>query len=313
MRQWKIYLGQNPDEARKKFQYLERAKQKGITGLSNVKIYFDASHLIIPSEELNKEMLSLLTAWEDKIVGLDIKHGSYYSHWVALDLPNLERLQETLSTEMMMKHSEKLKELTLDDVDVDDMDNFGSAAPNLKCLTLNNNRVRSLKPILDYSYNITKLVLYRHFIFNYCRGGPPPNFNFYSDNLKLCNLHELIIFEDFADYYLLVNDNSECLETLHLAEIDCLFHDVTFEPLPNLKTLVLYGLPTNHTQTILKASPSIETLICQDLHDFDGIKLSKLSKLITCVSTWSISMMLLNAETLESIVLDVDSSLICQM
>ena len=97
MRTWKIYLGRKWNEKEqcyenrrlKEFEYLERAKGKGITDLSNVRIHFDATKLK-HMRELQRAV-PLMKSLEDKIIGLDVPNPPY--ELLSLDLPYLENFK----------------------------------------------------------------------------------------------------------------------------------------------------------------------------------------------------------------------------
>ena len=308
MRQWKMRC--YDEGGLTDFDCLEKAKAKGYTCLSNVKIHFDATG-ITDLKEFERAM-TMLKCWEDKIIGLDIKCLS--TEVLSLDLPKLERLAligptgpsvessecTAVAVEMMSHHAKKLKELTLDRFNLSDVDTFGPTAPKLDYLKLKGVYVSNVKPIFDFGKNVTKLVLDPLEMI-----GNRQDFN--SESLKLPNLRELTISRDFEGYDLLINSNAEWLETLQLYSCDTYIYH--FLPMPNLKVLVCVYIDEYTVTNILQASPSLQTLIYPYAYANEniGIHLPKLKKLIANSSAWSLDMLELNSETLEVIVLGVDN------
>eukprot|EP00088_Acartia_fossae_P048478 TRINITY_DN5290_c0_g1_i6.p1 TRINITY_DN5290_c0_g1~~TRINITY_DN5290_c0_g1_i6.p1 ORF type:complete len:454 (-),score=52.19 TRINITY_DN5290_c0_g1_i6:312-1673(-) len=310
MRKWKIYIYRkwNEDErlyevrGLKDFEYLEKAKAKGITDLPNVKIHFNAMEISNLNEF--KSAVTLLKAWEDKIIGLDIRCWSI--EILSLDLSNLERLtlKGTITpvvVEMMSQHAKKLLELNFENFDLTAAEDFGPHATKLKCLRLKNINICSFKPIFDYSKNISKLVINDLFIVE----------NDNSESLILPNLRELMISRDFEGYDLLIKSNAEWLETLHLYSVVVTL-TTSLLPMQKLKHFVCRYIDEGTIMNVLEASPSLQTLIAtddfvDDYQDYAGVKLPNLKKVIASVSLRSMDMLKLNSDTLDLIVLGVDN------
>eukprot|EP00088_Acartia_fossae_P005467 TRINITY_DN12440_c0_g1_i1.p1 TRINITY_DN12440_c0_g1~~TRINITY_DN12440_c0_g1_i1.p1 ORF type:complete len:534 (+),score=70.43 TRINITY_DN12440_c0_g1_i1:46-1602(+) len=160
MRHWRIYLGlkyyYNPENDSEKylvtkdFLPLKKAKAKGITDLSNVKIHFDTRH-IEQARDLRKA-IRFMAPWDNKIVGMVIRCFSK-DLLSLLNLPNLEKLKLMIrsrdipaSTALVSKHSANLKEL---DINYMSQDMLALALPHLEKLSLNLIKIHGNQFALD--------------------------------------------------------------------------------------------------------------------------------------------------------------------
>ena len=201
-----------------------------------------------------------------------------------------------LTLELLRKHSHKLKELTIAEIDLAEEDNIGPPAPQLKSLMLDHVKFESFKQIREHFANVTKLVL------DYCEWAEESQ-DINPESLKLANLKELILAglrgNVIAGWKLLINGNAENLETLRL---HCTFLEngddrVTMIPLPNLKTLVMWQ---NYERMPFLGTccTSLQTLI-GDIYVLGVVHLPVLRNLIAVACRESMSMITENSESLE--------------